>query len=79
MKEKRELVRIVRGENGLVSLDLTGKANGRGAYVCADEQCLKKAVKSKALERALESPVSPETFEQLTAEIAKRRTAEDAE
>ena len=79
MKEKRELVRIVRSENGEAKLDLSGKANGRGAYVCSDEQCLRKAVKSRALERALEAPVSPETLEQLAAVINKRTADEDAE
>lgn len=77
MKEKRELLRIVRAEDGSVHLDLIGKANGRGAYICPDEQCLKKAVKSKALERALEAPVSAETHELLAEEIAKRVSSAD--
>ena len=79
MKVKRELIRIVRSEDGIVSLDVTGKANGRGAYVCADAQCLQKAVKTKALERALQTQISPETIEQLTNEIAKRGDIADAE
>ena len=72
MKEKRELVRIVRAGEGSAVLDLTGKLNGRGAYVCPNEQCLARAVKSRALERALETPISAETMRQLSEEIAKR-------
>ena len=77
MKEKRELVRIVRTEDGRAVLDLTGKLNGRGAYVCPDEQCLARAVKSRALDRALEITVSPETMRQLADEISKRGASAD--
>ncbi|MCR5088368.1 MAG: YlxR family protein [Oscillospiraceae bacterium] len=59
-RPKRELVRVVRSPEGEVHLDLSGKANGRGAYLCPDPDCLKRAVKSRALERAFEAPV-PET------------------
>jgi len=52
MKPKRELVRAVRSPDGEVSLDNTGKKPGRGAYVCSSAECLKRAVKSKALSRA---------------------------
>ena len=69
MKEKRELVRVVRAEDGTAHIDPTGKMNGRGAYLCPDEQCLKRAVKSRALERALEVSISPETMEQLAERI----------
>lgn len=55
MKPKRELIRVVRSPEGVVSLDFKGKSPGRGAYVCRSADCLKKAIKSKALERALES------------------------
>ncbi len=70
MKEKRELVRVVRAEDGSARLDLTGKMNGRGAYICPDEQCLKRAVKSRALERALETSVSSEVMAELSDRIA---------
>lgn len=53
MKPKKELMRVVRSPEGAVSLDFKGKSPGRGAYVCGNGECLKKAVKSKALERAL--------------------------
>ena len=52
MRPKRELVRVVCSKDGQISVDLTGKAAGRGAYVCPTEECLKKAVKTRALERA---------------------------
>ena len=52
MKPKKELIRVVRSPEGNISLDFRGKASGRGAYVCPKSQCLKKAIKTKALERA---------------------------
>ncbi len=82
MKEKRSLVRVVRTGSG-AALDATGKANGRGAYVCPSAECLKRAVRSKALSRALDTEVSAEVLERLTAEVAKREGglahAEDAD
>ena len=72
MKEKRSLLRVVRAEDGTAHVDLTGKANGRGAYICPDEQCLRRAVKSRALERALEVGISPEVSEMLAQEVKKR-------
>lgn len=61
MKPKQELIRVVRPPEGELTVDFRGKMNGRGAYLCPDAACLKKAVKSRALERALEVPV-PETL-----------------
>ena len=72
MKEKRSLVRVVRTEDGKAALDLTGKRNGRGAYVCPDAECLKRAVKSRALDRALEVTITPEVMEALAGEIERR-------
>ncbi len=68
-KEKPQLVRVVRSPEGEVSLDLRGKKPGRGAYICPDPNCLKKAVKSRALERAFSAPVPPEVIETLTAQL----------
>lgn len=65
MKDKKSLLRIVRSPEGEISLDLTGKMNGRGAYVCPDKDCITKAVKEKRLERALEKPVSDEVYKKL--------------
>jgi len=68
-KEKRALVRVVRSPEGEVNVDLTGKKPGRGAYVCSNQDCLGKAVKSKALERSLSISISPEIHEQLSKEV----------
>ncbi len=70
-KPKKELVRIVRPPEGEVSLDLTGKKAGRGAYLCRDAACLAKARKKKSLERALEVSIPPEVYEAMEAELAK--------
>jgi len=72
MKPKKELLRIVRGADNAISLDLRGKASGRGAYVCAgSSECLKRAVKSKAIQRALDTAVPDSVFDDLAQEIAK--------
>ena len=68
-RPKRELVRVVRSPEGEISIDLRGKAPGRGAYLCPDPECLKKARKSRALERAFDAPIPAEIYEQLTAEL----------
>lgn len=72
MKEKRSLVRVVRTEDGGAKVDPTGKMNGRGAYVCPDAECLRRAVKSRALDRALEVKISPDVMEQLASEVERR-------
>lgn len=69
MKPKRELVRIVKTPEGSIKLDLTGKLNGRGAYICKSVQCLQKAQKAGALSRAFSCEISKEIFEQLEKEI----------
>ncbi len=63
--DKRGLLRVVRNPEGLVEFDPTGKANGRGAYVCATEPCILQAQKQKKLDRSLKSTVIEETFAQL--------------
>ncbi len=70
MKPKTELVRVVRTTDGEIKLDFTGKLNGRGAYICKDSQCLKKAEKSSALQRAFEVNVSKEIYQTLSEEIS---------
>jgi uncharacterized protein len=70
MRPKKELARVVRTPEGTVLLDATGRANGRGAYLCRKSACLDKAVKSRALERALEAKIEPETYESLRAQFA---------
>jgi predicted RNA-binding protein YlxR (DUF448 family) len=69
MKPKPELVRVVRSPEGSVSVDLRGKAPGRGAYVCRSVDCLKKALRSKALSRSLGVEIPPEIYEVLTAQM----------
>lgn len=82
MKPKRELVRIVKapdtkGENGEitakgeVSLDLLGKKPGRGAYICNNPDCLKKAVKAKRLERAFQTTIPDDIYKQINEEMTK--------
>ena len=68
-RAKRDLIRVVRGTDGEVSLDFGGKAPGRGAYLCPDPECLKKAMKSRSLERSLETPIPQEVYERLAKEM----------
>lgn len=69
MKPKKELIRIVRSSEGTLSLDSKGKLPGRGAYLCCDVQCLERALKSKAVERSLEVPVSDEIIQDLRSQM----------
>ncbi|SFC73794.1 RNase P modulator RnpM [Clostridium uliginosum] len=69
MKPKKELIRIVKSPEGDISVDLTGKKSGRGAYICKDITCFEKAFKAKRLSRNLESPISEEIYERLKDEI----------
>lgn len=69
MKPKRELIRIVRSAEGEISVDFKGKKPGRGAYICPNEGCLSKSIKSRALERAFAVSIPPEIFEQLRTEL----------
>ena len=71
MKPKKELVRVVKTPEGEFLLDLTGKKSGRGAYLCANEQCLAKARKTKQLERALETAIPDEVYEKLEHQLAQ--------
>ena len=68
-KAKRDMIRVVRTTEGSVTLDFSGKLNGRGAYVCPDPECLKKAQKSRALERCLETPIPQDVYDRLTREM----------
>lgn len=68
-KAKRELIRVVRGADGTVSLDFSGKAPGRGAYLCPNPECLKKAEKSKALARSLETEIPQTVYDALLKEM----------
>jgi len=72
-KAKREMIRVVRGTDGTVNLDFGGKMNGRGAYVCPDPECLKKALRSKALDRSLEVTIPEEVIARLQKEMEGAR------
>ena len=69
MKPKATLLRVVKPQEGEVHIDRVGKAPGRGAYVCNSIECLKKAQKTRALERALEAKIGEEVFAQLEGQI----------
>lgn len=69
MKSKKELIRIVRSPEGDISLDLTGKKAGRGAYVCPDKECITKAYKGHRLEKALEKQVNDDVYKKLLEEL----------
>ena len=68
-RTKKELVRVVRGPDGTISIDTTGKKPGRGAYLCPDPACLARARKSKALERAFSAALPPEVYEALEGQM----------
>ncbi len=68
-KEKSELIRVIRDTEGNIRLDPTGRANGRGAYVCRDEKCLEMAIKKKGLERTLKVSVPDEIADDLKKEL----------
>lgn len=71
MKNKRELVRVVKNKEGEVSLDLTGKKAGRGAYVCPQLSCLQKARKSRGFERALSCKIPEGVYDQMEQELSQ--------
>ena len=70
-KAKKELIRVVRTPEGNVQVDFGGKINGRGAYLCPDPECLRKAQRSKALERSLEIAIPEEVYTRLEKEIER--------
>ena len=71
MKEKKSLIRLVKPPEGPVSLDFKGKLPGRGAYVCPNGECLKRARKSRALERAFSAQIPAEVYEALERQMAE--------
>ena len=70
MKAKKELIRVIRTPEETIELDLTGKKNGRGTYVCRNAECLRLAERSKAIERSLNIVIPAEIYERLRKEIA---------
>ena len=71
MKNKTDLIRIIKTPEGEVILDSTGKKNGRGAYICAITECLKKARKTKGIERSLKVVIPDEVYENLDREMSQ--------
>ncbi len=76
MKPKKELVRVVKSPEGDISIDLKGKAPGRGAYVCHSMQCLRKAIKSNALARGFETTIPQEVVDLLEKQMEANEDAE---
>lgn len=69
MKVKKDMIRVLKTPEGDITIDATGKKNGRGAYICNSLACLQKAVKSRGLERSLRTEIPPELMESLTKEM----------
>ena len=68
-KDKKDLIRIVKNKDGVISLDKTGKAQGRGAYLCDNTECLEKAIKSRKLEKNFEMKIEDTIYEELRKRI----------
>ena len=71
-KEKKELLRIVRTPENEIEVDLTGKKNGRGAYICKKEECLNKLIKSKRLDKTFELEIEKEIYEKIRGVIVDK-------
>lgn len=69
MFDKRSLIRVVKSPEGEISIDLTGKKNGRGAYICNNTECLKKAKKRKSIERAFSMKIDDSVYDEMEEEI----------
>lgn len=71
MRPKKELLRVTHNLQGVISVDVTGRAHGRGAYICNSKQCFEKAKKAKAFNKAFKSDVPEEIYENLMKELTK--------
>ena len=69
MKNKKEMMRVLKAPEGEIVLDVTGRKNGRGAYLCRSRECFQKAVKSRGLERSLKAQIPAEVYEALEKEM----------
>lgn len=74
MKPKKEMTRVLKTAEGDIVLDMTGRKNGRGAYLCPNSECLKKAIKCKGLERSFKMPIPKEVYEMLVKEMGELET-----
>ena len=71
MKDKRELIRVVHSKDGEIKIDHTGKVNGRGAYICKTKDCLDLCQKRKCFERAFNTDINPQIYEELRGELGQ--------
>lgn len=71
-KDKKDLIRVVKSSNGEINIDKSGKMPGRGAYICDNIQCLEKAIKTKRIERVLESKIEDTIYEKLRGVIVEK-------
>lgn len=69
MKKKKELIRVIKNNENKIFVDLTGKKNGRGAYICNSMECLEKAIKSKSLDRAFNMVIQDEIYDEIKKEL----------
>lgn len=72
VKDKKDLIRIVKNKENEINIDRTGKMNGRGAYICDNIECLEKAIKTKRLERTFEMKIADEIYENLRGVISDK-------
>ena len=71
MRDKKDLIRVIKTPDGEIRLDTTGRANGRGAYICNSAECLKKAVKNRGLEKSLKAQIPEDIIEQMNKELGE--------
>ena len=71
MRDKKEMIRVIKIPEGEICLDVTGRANGRGAYICNSAECLKKAVKNRGLEKSLKAQIPGDILEQMNKELGE--------
>ena len=71
MREKKDMIRVIKTPEGEICLDTTGRANGRGAYICNSAECLKKAVKNRGLEKSLKAQIPEDILEQMNKELGE--------
>ena len=71
MRDNKEMIRVIRTPEGEICLDVTGRANGRGAYICNSAECLKKAVKNRGLEKSLKAQIPGDILEKMNKELGE--------
>ena len=76
---KKDLIRVVRSPEGVISIDFTGKKSGRGAYICKNDACFKKAKKTGILKRSLECEITDEIYDELEREIRLDMSLRDSD